>query len=451
MEIKNLFIRKLYDEKRITAEEVETLFEDKMDYSLEKSIKFNTLLQKIIDFEKTELDLSYIHFLDFIFRDFYFKKIKSINFFHSTFSKDLDFSKESIQQNLDFTNTLFEEKVSFHEAVFNGHVVFIGVTFKKSADFTKTDFQETLHFDKSIFEEKAYFKESTFSKYVSFKGATFYDYANFRRSTFKARATLRGIRSKDLVNFSNSSFYDLDLENTQFSNANYLHISGLDKGKTEKVAASKKHFTNKESARLIKTHFEKQNNITESNKYFQIEQELYIEHLKRSATEPNKLPTLTTLYLSKLISNFGTDWIRALLLLLMMGMGFMLIYIGLDTYLSSDSKAIKHFTHSEDILYILLMTISYMAFYTSTFYKNEKSSFWVFMSIGFVVTGIALGNYGGAIEIQNYMIQLTNPINAFKKENLYEGLELYGVLVHLVVTVIIYQLVVAFRQHTRRK
>ena len=517
LEIKNKFIKELFENKKLTEKEISILFEEKTDYSKAKTKIFNTLLKKVISLGEVTLNLSHINFLDLDFINFDLKHIQSIDFSMGSFSQHLDLENLNLNQDISFASVKFNKSVHLEKSTFNGYISFSGAQFQEEvhlksnifnnifsfdkvivdaditfinsifnnqvffsstvfnenanfnnvvfknkldctriafngyANFTEASFLGDTHFDKSEFKKKTYFKESTFHDYVSFKGVTFKDYANFRKCAFKARATLRGIRSKDLVNFSNSSFYDLDLENTQFSNANYLHISGLTKDSSHKVTASKEHFTNKESARLIKTHFEKQNNITESNKYFQIEQELYIDHLKRSTTEPNKLPTLTTLYLSKLISNFGTDWIRALLLLFSMGMVFMLIYVGLDTYLSAENTDIKHFTRTADILYIILMITAYFAFYTSTFYKDEKSSFWVFISIGLVIATIAICNYSHALEIQNYIIQLTNPINAFKQIDLYEGVEIYGLIVRIVITVIMYQLVIAFRQHTRRK
>ena len=53
--------------------------------------------------------------------------------------------------------------------------------------------------------------------------------------------------------------------------------------------------------------------------------------------------------------------------------------------------------------------------------------------------------------MQNYIIQLTNPINAFKNMNLYDGIEIYGAIVRITVITIMYQFIVAFRQNTRRK
>ena len=220
---------------------------------------------------------------------------------------------------------------------------------------------------------------------------------------------------------------------------------------SHKIILNKNHFLNKESARLIKTYFEKQNNITEANKYFQIEQELYIDELHRTETNPNRIPTLITLYLNKWVSNFGTDWIRPLLFLFTLSYLFMRFYIDLDIYLPTKDEHIKHFTQVSDIQYIWTMLVAWGLIYLSTFFKSQKLIFWILIIVGSITSIAALGMYDNVLAMQNYIIQLTNPINAFKNMNLYDGIEIYGAFVRIVVVTIIYQFIVAFRQNTRRK
>jgi len=88
------------------------------------------------------------------------------------------------------------------------------------------------------------------------------------------------------------------------------------------------HFENKESSRFIKTHLEKENNVTESNKYFVIEQELYINELRNDKVKQvNNYQNLFVLYLNKFVSNFGTDWIRPIFVIFSFGFLASFLYI----------------------------------------------------------------------------------------------------------------------------
>ncbi len=104
-----------------------------------------------------------------------------------------------------------------------------------------------------------------------------------------------------------------------------------------------------------------------------------------------------------------------------------------------------------DILYVCIMMISWVLIYMSTFFKYKKLIFWILLIMGMITGIVALYIYDNVLSIQNYIIQLTNPVNAFKNMNLYEGIEIYGAFVRIVIVTIIYQFIVAFRQNTRRK
>ncbi|MCK5678108.1 MAG: pentapeptide repeat-containing protein, partial [Flavobacteriaceae bacterium] len=293
------------------------------------------------------------------------------------------------------------------------------------------------------------FKYATFYDDADFSGVTFHNNIYFFGAKFYADTNFIGTVSKELIDFSEISFKKLNLWNARFNEVNFSGLSGIKNNK--QVTINKVHFRNKESARLIKSHFEKQNNITDANKYFQIEQEIYIDYLRlRKPNEPQKNLSLITLYLNKWVSNFGTDWVRSILLLFMLSYLFMRFYIDFDKHLSID-EPIKHFTRVSDIQYIWTMFVSWGLLYLSTFFKSDKFIFSSLIFLGIIIGLIGLNTYDNVLAIQNYIIQLTNPINAFKNMNLFEGIELYGAIVRIIVVTIIYQFIVAFRQNTRRK
>ncbi len=276
-----------------------------------------------------------------------------------------------------------------------------------------------------------------------------------------------------LADFTGLVFNKLDLTNIKFNDANFLDLIGLkgtiqilfnkndniydnkirDKILKYRTTLAKSHFSNKETARLIKAHFEKQNNITESNKYFNIEQELYIKHLRNTPTEPRRFGTLLALRINKLISNFGMSWFRAFISLVLISYIFMFGYIQLDGFLDLKDITIKHFISKDDLCYTILMIIGWFFFYLCTYIKilTDKILFWLTLAIGITIIIYNTNQYNDVLNYQNYLIQLTNPINAFKNMNLYNGIEIYGAFVRITVVTIIYQFIVAFRQNTRRK
>ena len=243
------------------------------------------------------------------------------------------------------------------------------------------------------------------------------------------------------------SFGYINLEGVLINeNSNLLKLTG--QKNSTKIPLIADNFANKESARVIKAHFEKQNNITEANKYFALEQELYLEELKSKEEYIQRIPVL----LNKWVSNFGIDWIRALLFLIMFGYIAMLGYVGLDSGLSwlgdDKDKLVIHFKASKYVAYIVFMAFAWFFIYLVTYFKEEK---WYLLGIGVLIGSLAVfTNWGDVRTLTNYIVQITNPINAFKNIELYKGIEFYAVFVRISVAAIIYQLIVAFRQNTRR-
>lgn len=428
-----MVINKFLDDGKITQNEYDIIFSEKKDWfnlnkegkhdwskSKDKQKVFRTTFQKVItlldELETNDLNFKYINFppIDF-------------NTFDINWEKNIFFNASNFLGETNFRSISFKSSTSFLKCIFHDKVYFINFKFKSHTYFAGSIFYKYVTFERGIFEHEVRFMHSTFHAQVSFLAINFNEYADFRKMSFK----------------------QIKLANIKFENSDLLMLSGYENNK--RVPLNKIHFANKESAKILKAHFENQNNITESNKYFSLEQELNIEYLKKTKTELNIIPILITLYLNKWVSNFGTDWIRSLLFLFTLSYLFMRFYIDLDIYLPTKDEHIKHFTQVSDIRYIWTMLVSWGLIYLSTFFKSNKFILWSLVSLGIVTGIIGLNNYDSVLAMQNYIIQLTNPINAFKNMNLYDGIEIFGAFVRIVVLTIIYQFIVAFRQNTRRK
>jgi len=369
----------LLNENKITQDEYNILFE-----KTECKEGFLEAFNKVIQILKgvDHLHLDYIAFpnvpklSDFysyiigILGTRYSENLREIGFWKCNFYSEINIREVNIKHHLHFGNAIFHKKVNFN---------------------------------KSIFEKRIDFLETKFYCNVTFGGVKFKDEASFWDSKAYQLIAFYSITCSKIFSINKLFFNKIDIHNAQFTEANFLELSGYQDKKN--TSLYKTNFANKESARLIKAHFEKQGNITEANKYFVIEQEKYLEELKDKAniTEGNKPIKLIPLYLNKYISNFGTDWIRAVLVLLVFAVVSNFIY-GLF-----NDKLVSIFP---------LTSLNWI--------ENIK-------------------------DYLNTLVKMVNPLNAFKaKDNIFEDYEFFGAIVRIGSAAIIYQIIIAFRQFTRR-
>jgi uncharacterized protein YjbI with pentapeptide repeats len=368
---RNETIKTLLDQDAITRAEYKQLFEEKEGYTEEQEQLFDVTFQKVIDLQaqETTLNLEMIQFPRFYVQHYRFPEAVPYSFSHAIFSKKAHFEEATFSHEMNFEGATFRDKAYFRDSVFAGEAI-----------FTSTTFLEKVYFRRAIFKRAAYYLSTSFI-----------EKADFRDVVFADKALFRGAVCKDLIQFSGAQITRLDLETSRFADASYLHLHGYEASGGKPVLLSGKHFPNKESARHIKAHFEKQNNITEANKYFVIEQSLYLKELKSEDWWSHK-GTIFTVALHRWVSNSGTSWIKVLFWIILFALAVLVLYDGIP----HDTETI--------------------------------------------------------LNIPDRAIELVNPLNIFKRGyNLYEGHEFWAMLVRVVATYLIYQFMMAFRQDTRRK
>ncbi len=273
----------------------------------------------------------------------------------------------------------------------------------------------------------------------------------FKFRIFYERLSLLNVTAKSLL-FKKSSIFEIHFEASRIMHLDFLNVHTLDS-----LPLTHKNFYNKESVRIIKYHFEKQNNITESNKYFKIEQELYMKQLIDKNHDHTRIATLITLYFNKFVSNFGTDWFRPLFLILFMG------YLVLWWYPSLSPEYLDLAIHKEiktllttDRSNLALLILGSALLYFSTFINLESKPFLkilLFWSgiLFLVVIPYFIFKNNLYLKYHNIFVQIMNPASIFKGNELFKGIESYGSIIRLSVVFIGYQFIMAFRQNTRRK
>ena len=320
-------------------------------------------------------------------------------------------------------------------------------------------------FSNSYFFNKAYFDSVIFKAITEFQNSNFLSVAHFENTI-----------CKETINFSKIKFSSIKFFNSEFKNSHFLGIANINTRETlkhykkipniyfdveyyknkEKVfkainkdvtLPNKMNFTDKETARIIKSNFEKQNNITEANKYFRIEQELYLYELKyKKSFEENRVSIKTILYLNKFVSNFGTDWIRPIFVMFSFGFLASFLYI-----LFSNNPTLFIFEQypitTKDILLwtgggFFISIVIYLLYY----YKK----WWLLILFLSGYIGILIFNQDLRL-ITNDISKLINPLNIFKGKEYFEDIAPYGMFVKLIMATLIYQFIMAFRQNTRRK
>lgn len=427
----NKYINKILETDKITQQEYDVLFIDKSEWFEKKNnieqkslkndkktttIFFQRTLQKLIDIYHTdniqEYDLAYIYFIRFNFHSYNFDTKKSFN----------------------FSSTKFADNAIFHDIEFNQSIRFSTCTFESEANFIRTKFKKKSNFWYAEFKGKA-----------NFWYAEFDDWADFRLAWFQDEVSLKTTKFKEL-HFMDLTFSKLNLESIIFENATFLNLHGSQKsqkGTHKLIELNKNNFSNKESARILRDYFESKRDITESNTYFPIEQELYIEELKSSVLIPHRNKTLAVLYLSKYISYFGMDYIRPLLVMFIFG--FFSTFIYNLPFILPEKILLFETTQNNVLLYSFGGMLLSSAIY---WYYHTKDKF-IYILLGvYLFFLIILPEFRS---INNDMVKLVNPLNIFKSTDYFEHIAPYGLFVKAIVATLIYQFIVAFRQNTRRK
>ena len=442
----NKTIKAFLDEGKITQDEYDILFVSK-EYQTNTTF-FKSTLKKVIILQqyKDNIELEYIHFPSISYKDINYST-KKYSFHECIFWGELNFRFETIPNKMSFTFSIFKMDATFFNTNFLNKIYFENVEFIKRCNFNGAKLKNlyicdsTLNYGielgNTICEKEVYFSDNTYYSSSEFLNSKFNDTLAFICCNFAEELSLANIHVNKLFEFWNNKISKVDFLGSTLGNIVFENNLNIE----DNSSLNQNNFENKESASLIKTHFDKQNNITEANKYFVIEQELYLQKLNnRTSLEPNKSSTKFVLYLNKYVSNFGTDWIRPFLVIFIFGYLSSLGY----GFLQEGSENIN-FTNSKLLLFSAFL-------YSLLIYYFYHKKLWVALIASILVFFSLLMGDIHLRELSNNISKLINPLNIFKpKANYFASIAMYGMLVKLGMSVLIYQFIMAFRQNTRRK
>lgn len=461
-DIKNEFYLTLDDN---TKKEYKILFIDKYNDNKNKEIdEFNNVLKKFIQLQKSkdEIDLSFVCFqdyYDFTDKSSSFNKILEtlniLNYYKnnegkicSNINKAFNFANASFYKRLEFIRVVFKEKINFEGAYFYGDI-----------NFEQSVFQDEVIFEGIHCKKEVIFVSSSFEKKASFYRAKFYEYCSFKDAIFHNEVDFENAISKDLFFFHNVKLGKISLIGSHLENANFLRL----KDKDNKVLG-KNNFLDKDSVRLIKSQYEKENNTTEVNWSFPLEQEFYLDLLsKEKSYYPNNSINKFSLLIHKYVSNYGTNWVRVLIILFAFGFIASLGYTFFDKPVNIDCEKYKDYLIVFNYRYWLYIGVfTSILFYILHMSKKKISNLLFFIVLMYYIQ--ALFMYESLQQTTNYIILLINPLNIFNQDmvaldngmifkniNYFENIALYGVVVKVITISLLYQFVISFKNSAKRK
>lgn len=259
----------------------------------------------------------------------------------------------------------------------------------------------SLNIEFSTFKELVSFEDSIFGD-VLFKDVVFLNYVNFKDTTFKKELDLSKISFKENVDFLNIKVYENNI--------------------------------NRETARIIKHSFEKQDNIIEANKFYAIEMEKREKELREK--KPFDWLNWLVFKFHKLSSNYSQDWLLALLWIVFFGItaslyeiyllctcSFNLInLITINLFLISPIIINQKFDKFNQYYFLVLYLFSYFFIVTNCFpIEPEKT------------------------------MSFAKTINPFSTMTGNYDIDILQLLFKIIIAYLIYQFIISIRQNTRRK
>lgn len=283
------------------------------------------------------------------------------------------FYEKYFKDEIKLFNCIFLEEVTFSRCIFDKYLYFNKCVFKKSLDCNRSQFKSPVYFHNAFFESTVYFRVAKFEDLVDFTNSIFFDNQQFLYTNFLNIAVFSKVNFKKQTQFlynktlSNSI---ISFENAEFSQA--LDISranfwcklnfwgakivwtsdDMELYQTDNINEASCKENNealkrlRESCRIIKNEFTKDNNAIEALEYHKSEMTLYLKELKSKKKKEERI----TLWFNKVSNYFGTSWARGLIFTLLATLLFYILFLlSLTHYLAFDcsgvaiSATIKHF------------------------------------------------------------------------------------------------------------
>lgn len=286
------------------------------------------------------------------------------------------------------------------------------------------------NFDKELILRNCIFEVNNNAQTSFNLGNTnFQKFVDLRESKFHININLDDSSFEDNVFFNQCKFsYELNLEDTIFyEKADFFKIN-LEKG-----------VSNRETARIIKDSFEKQNNIIEANKFYALEMKEREKELEEDIKKGKNIFEWLVFKIHGLSSNHSQDWLLALFWIFIVG--FIASYYDFNLIQNSEDKYI-HYNLSS--IFKIIGLIFIILFIDRLCKIKDK-----FINISyFIISSYLIYIYATEDYLLSLFSQTINPFSVMKTNDPINGIQIFF---KIIIAYLIYQLIISIRQNTRRK
>ena len=349
---------------------------------------------------------------------------EGLNFFRlreNQFNKVFKLTNCIFWEEADFHNLKFSTGLLFDKCIFENGLILKNMFFYKGSKVRIQNCPQIMNsnFKNTTFEDLADFYNSTFTGSAVFEKTNFQDIAVFSEATFLEDIDFKYTSFDKLAQFKNTKFHNaLNLENTIIKEE--INFLGIKKG----IQDLSIDVANRETARIIKHSFERQDNIIEANKFYAIEMK---EREKELEQNKNKTEWIIFI-LHKLSSNHSQEWFLPLLLI----MNLTFIFSHFQFY------CIDNQTAYSTIPLILNVLVSLFVLFESNYADKLIYSIASYFIYSFMTNDDSL-----CIVANNF-----NPFSIMTGK---DSLTFQILIYKSAIAYLVYQFIVSVRQNTRRK
>lgn len=459
-------------------------------YSIYSDLNDNDRLNKIIDDNEIVFkDCTFLDVLDL--KRYTFNK--SITFINPTFKKEILFNKNSnkvykfkdctFAENIDFSEFTSFEKLTFDNVKFCKTVNFMNIT-SNYFEFKNVNVSGLLNIfnctinkykilnlkiseviiNSTIFTKQI--KEPFINNNLNFtRSVQVYHSSNLPILAYSDALSITITNSHDIsMESSKSKLVSLYIEDSSLVDIKLKEKSSVDRLKLKNVVVKNifdignlccnlklelenisfgliSNFLNiktnrmtRETARIIKDIFEKQNNIIEANKFYALEMRERELELKKEGSFFEKL----VFKVHGLSSNHSQNWVLPIFWIFIIGM--------ISSYF--DFNLIKkgfEYVHFEIISIIKVIALIFIIYIIENICSSKKK---IERMIYYFTTSVMVYMYATHDYFLSFFSKTINPFSVMKSV---ESLNILQLFFKIIIAYLIYQLIISIRQNTRRK
>ncbi|QKF68115.1 putative membrane protein [Arcobacter venerupis] len=311
------------------------------------------------------------------------------------------------------------------------------------AIFYNTKFKDLADFYQSKFEEVD-FERTDFEKISVFSESEFNCTLNFKYTKFLGKAIFR-----DTVVSG-----ELDLRNSIFDDeANFLDITSISRKEYDEKLKDYKfigeptdiNVANRETARIIKNFYDNSNNIIEANRFYKLEMNKRMDEYKLLKRSDYRTFERFVFWLHKISSNHSQSWFLAFFWIMFFTFTYSAFMNNFKyEYTLIYNEFLSQYFAKIFILICIVIMLSFLVFWKM---KNEKNLLYSFLFFSIICLYLAYSYLTQDANLKYF----SNSVNPFSIMTGKEELTFWGLVYKTTIAYLIYQLIISIRQNTRRK